>query len=167
MLNDTNQVGLFGMVGQQEYKYIATNDIDQALVGATWLHAFGGKGNPLLFASLTYGEDRAKAKMASGSDGSQGRAGGRVYGQYSLSERLDLFANLGYQWRDDKTAFARSVVTPYGKDELADLTVGLNWRPRENLTVRPQIMYSHNDSNITLYRYDRTEASVTARYDFR
>jgi hypothetical protein len=61
---------------------------------------------------------------------------------------------------------ARATTVAYGKDELLDISLGLNWRPYKDWTVRPQIIYSQNSSNIALYEYDRTETSVTVRREF-
>ncbi|MDZ7748428.1 MAG: hypothetical protein U5K43_05950 [Halofilum sp. (in: g-proteobacteria)] len=53
------------------------------------------------------------------------------------------------------------------RDETYDrLELALDWRPRARWTIGPQLRYTSNDSNISLYEYDRTEIQVRARYDF-
>ena len=104
--------------------------------------------------------------MANGADNSKRFASGRLHGQVSFSDRLDMFASAGLVARFDRSAFARSTTVEYGNDHTADLTLGLNWRPLQNWTVRPQATYSENRSNVALSEYRRTEAIVTVRYDF-
>ncbi|MHB1590381.1 MAG: surface lipoprotein assembly modifier [Sulfuricella sp.] len=167
MLDERNQVGAFAQYNQQRYENQITSDIDQSLLGATWLRAFGGKGNPILFSSLMVGRDDALNQISPGKDFSKDYWGVRLYGQYTLNPSLDAFAGFGYQWRNDTSMYARAATVAYGKDELSDISLGLNWRPYKEWTVRPQIVYSQNSSNIALYEYDRTETSITVRRDFR
>lgn len=176
-LNERNLVSVFGLYNQQRFPDMVDaingahySDIDQTLVGVNWLTALQAKGNPLFVASLSYGEDKAKTRKSTGTDVGKNYLGLRLYGQYSLDERLDIFGVAGYQWRNDTSMFDRSAVNsgvPYGEDRLSDFSVGFNWRPYPNWTVRPQVSYWSNESNLSLYSYDRTETSVTVRHDFR
>jgi opacity protein-like surface antigen len=59
------------------------------------------------------------------------------------------------------------LVLVYRRDYQYDLTLGLSWNPVQNWAVRPQISYTRNDSNSGLNDYDRTDASVTVRRDFK
>lgn len=172
LLDERNQVGAFAQYNQQRYanqndaRGISVSDIDQTLAGATWLHAFGGKGNPILFSSLMVGREDALNQRVNGTDVGKDYWGMRLYGQYTLNPSLDAFAGFGYQWRNDTSMHARAATVAYGKDELSDISLGLNWRPYKEWTIRPQIGYSQNSSNIALYEYDRTETSVSVRRDF-
>lgn len=173
LLDERNQAGAFAQYNQQRYGNqkdaggVSVSDIDQTLAGVTWLHAFGGAGNPILFSSLLVGREDALNQRVNGTDVSKDYWGVRLYGQYTLSPSLDAFAGFGYQWRNDSSMNARATTIAYGKDELSDISLGLNWRPYTDWTVRPQIIYSQNSSNIALYEYDRTETSITVRRDFR
>lgn len=141
-LNERNLMSVFGLYNQQRLPSMVDaingahySDIDQTLVGVNWLTALPVKGNPLFVASLSYGEDKAKAKKSTGTDVGKNYLGLRLYGQYSLDERLDIFGVAGYQWRNDTSMFDRSAVNsgvPYGEDRLSDSSVGLNWRPYPN-----------------------------------
>lgn len=174
VLGERDSLGLSGAYNLQRNEAqldsatgLSTSDINQTILGGNWLHLYGGQGNPLIFASVTYGRDDARLKRANGTSVSKDYYGGRLYGQYSLLENADVFAGVGYQWRNDKSLNARSTVTDYGKDELMDVSLGVNWRPVTNVTVRPQLVYTRNASNIALYAFTRMEPSVTVRYDFR
>ena len=161
----SNQLNAFAQFSQNRFIDAAmkTNDFDQALLGAGWLHVMPD-GKSALFGSLFYGREN---DIATGgrADGNKNSNGLRVGGQKSVSENMELFASLGAQrGRYDKfnAAFMQTRI-----DRLDDLGVGANWHWDKLWTIRPQIAWSRNDSNIVIYGYDRVDASVTLRRDFR
>lgn len=166
-LGANDQVGLFGAYTEQRFHDVPTNDIDSYVLGGSWLHVFAGSAKPILYGSLFTGQDDAKKKMANGADVSKRSTGARLYGQVSLHENADLFAGIGYLERDDRSAYARATTVRYGTDNITDISLGLNWRPAKDWTIRPQAIYSENRSNVSLSEYTRTEATVTVRYDFQ
>ena len=163
---ERDQAGLFGLATSQRYPDVAVNDTDSFLAGAGWMHQFSGAFRPLLYGSILAGRDNAKNLLANGADNGKRYAGARTYGQLSLSEKLDLYCSFGMMVRSDRSANARSTKVDYGNDHMADITVGMNWRPVRNWTVRPQATYLENRSNVALSEYRRSEATVTVRYDF-
>lgn len=167
MVGSSDLFGVGAQLGGTRTPYTTTSDVDQNSVTLSWLHLFGGQGKPILFSSFTSSRDNALRKLANGSDVSKESMGVRFFGQVSLNETLDIFSGLGYQEKDDKAEFARSTVVAIGKDSTADISIGANWRFMDSWTLKPQVSYSKNRSNIDLYVYDRTEASVTVRYDFK
>lgn len=166
LFNERDQGSLFGLASRQRYPDIAVNDIDTLIFGGGWLHLFAGAYKPLLYGSLLLGQDNAQNQLANGADNGKRYTSGRAYAQLSLGETLDVFSSLGLMARADRARNARSTTVDYGNDHLMDLTLGLNWRPAPNWTVRPQLLYSENHSNVALSEYRRTEAMVTVRYDF-
>jgi hypothetical protein len=165
--SDTDQGSVFALATRQRYPDIAVEDVNSVVIGAGWLHQFDGVHKPLVYASLSIGQDNAMNLLANGSDNSRRYAGGRIYGQWSLNERVDLFANFGLLERSDRSMYARSTIVEFGDDHINDTTIGCNWRPAPNWTIRPQATYTENNSNVALTAFRRTEANVTARYDFR
>lgn len=163
------QAGLFAQFNQQRFVTNAPQNINQDLFGAQFLNVWEAKGSPLLFLSAYQSRDRALVPLnAAGiTDVSKSLTGLRAYAQYSPIGALDVFASLGDTTRQDNSQFARSLVTAYGKDRTFDLTVGTNWRFVPNWTLRAQVAYFENRSNLSLYAYNRTEMSITLRRDFR
>jgi len=51
-------------------------------------------------------------------------------------------------------------------DRQYDMAVGANWHLDKSWTLRPQLTYMKNDSNIVIYGYDRMDVSLTIRRDF-
>lgn len=162
-----DQGSLYGLAARQRAPDTALNEsTDSLIAGAGWLHQFEGAGRPLLYGSLLTGQDSANSLLLNGADNGKRYTGGRVYSQLSLAEKLDLFCTFGLMRSTDRARYARSTAIDYGSDHLADLTIGVNWRPVQNWTVRPQATYSENRSNIASSEYRRSEATVTLRYDF-
>lgn len=161
-----DQAGLVVVLSRQRFPDIPVNDIDTQIVGANWLHLFDSERKPLLFASLLGGQDDARNKLLNGADNSKRFWGLRLVGQISFDEDIDWFAGLGLMRRDDRAMNARSPLVAYGADRMADFSLGLNWRPAKNWTVRPQVTYSENRSNVAVSEYQRTEVNIAVRYDF-
>jgi hypothetical protein len=51
-------------------------------------------------------------------------------------------------------------------DRFSDLTAGANWSFAKRWTLRPQLNFSKNNSNIAIYSFIRRDASLTVRRDF-
>jgi hypothetical protein len=114
-----------------------------------------------------YSRDGAVRKLADGiSDKSKRVAGARSYFQYSLTDNLAWFNGVGFSQRRDKSAFARATEIEFGRDRLADVTLGVTWRFQQKCSLRAQWFGSKNDSNIAIYDYTRHEVSSTIRCDF-
>jgi outer membrane protein len=142
-------------------------DFDQVLVSGSWLRSFEAKGVPLLYLTAFGTRDEAKRKLPDGISDKGKKVGGvRSYFQYSLSPTLQLFNGLGFTIRRDSSAFARATQIEYGRDKMADLSFGVNWKFQQRCTMRAQWLYSRNDSNIAIYDYTRSEVSSTIRCDF-
>lgn len=163
----SDQASLFGLLTRQRFPDIAVNDVNTVAVGAGWLHQFDTARKPLLYMSLLGGQDNAQNRLANGSDNSKRFLNGRVYAQVSTGETSDLYASIGLLYRKDRSAFARSTNVAYGHDHTTDLTIGWNWKPVPNWTVRPQVAYIENRSNVALSEYHRTEFMVTVRHDLK
>lgn len=161
----SDQASLIGLVARQRFPDIAVNNVNTLAIGAGWLHQFDGARKPLLYASLLSGRDNAQNQLANGANNDKRFVSGRLYGQLAVSETSDLFASLGMLYRSDRAAFARSANTAYGNDHTTDVTLGWNWRVAPDWTVRPQVTYIENRSNVALSEYHRAEAMVTVRYD--
>ena len=50
-------------------------------------------------------------------------------------------------------------------DTLGDITLGVSWAFAKGWSLRPQVLYMQNDSNQSLYKYDRTDVSLNLRLD--
>lgn len=169
-LNPRNIVSVFGQYGLLRYGHDKTgtdlsyNDVDQTVAGLGWLHALDDYGRNILFASV-YGGDENSSGETVRIDGDQRFWGLKLGGQKWLSENLEAFGSVGF--KEGSYQLRNSLILDYRRDYQYDLNLGLNWKPVQNWVVRPQISYTRNDSNSGLNDYDRTDASVTVRRDFK
>lgn len=167
-LNERQQFSV-GVAGTR-VKFLKNDieDFDATTATVGFLQAFDRKGAPFLQVSGYYSRDEALRKLADGvSDKSKRVVGARSYFQYSLTDKLAWFNGLGFSRRSDQSAFARATEIEFGRDRLADLTLGVNWRFQEKCSMRAQWLASRNDSNIAIYDFTRHEVSSTIRCDFQ
>ena len=173
-----NQLNAFAQSVQYRYDdpLMKPNDIDQQAVGLGWLHV-ASNGKTTLSGSVHYGSEKdvsptitvpsiGNINPSGGrNDGAKNFSGFRIGGQTASGESTSLFASAGMQSGEyDKVnhLFLRK-----RKDRLYDIKLGANWHWDKLWTLRPQISYLRNDSNIAIYGYDRMDVSLTVRRDFR
>lgn len=171
VFSPANQMSVF--LQQVAYRFVDTamrlEDFDQSVAGAGWRHVLPD-GKSAIFSSLFYGEERDVAPvtlfnpLGGRTDGGKRFIGIRMGGQAVLSEDVDAFLNAGgIAGNYSKT---NPLFQAKRHDVLADVSVGANWHWNKVWTLRPQVSWSRNQSNISLYGYDRIDASVTVRRDF-
>jgi len=167
-----NQASLFMQYGR--YRYVtpamSIQDFDQVTFGTGWLHVLA-EGKSVLFGSLFLANENDVAPVTptnpSGgrADGNKNALGLRAGGQTAAGTHTELFASLGLQagvYDKTNASFLRK-----RKDNQLDLSVGAKWHWDKNWTLRPQLNYTRNNSNIAIYSFDRADVSLTLRRDFR
>lgn len=164
MVDTKTQAGLGIQYGQVRFPTNEVEDFDQVFVMGSWLHSFEAKGVPLVYLAAFGSDDNAKNKMADGiTEKSKNLAGLRSYVQYSLDPKLNLFNSLGFVYRKDKDAYARSTEVEIGRDKFAEFSLGVNWQFRKSCAVRAQWVYTRNNSNIDIYDFNRNEVTTAVR----
>jgi FimV-like protein len=136
------------------------NDSDNSSLTLGWLRVFGDRA--LVLLNLSGGYDEAVNERP---DGSAVQAGVRVFYQYAATPRLGIFLGGGAQtsrYDEFNTLFLVDRV-----DTLYDASIGLTWQFMRDWSLRPQLQYTHNASNVELYDFDRTDVSINLRKDFR
>ncbi|TAN71560.1 MAG: tetratricopeptide repeat protein [Gallionella sp.] len=168
--NPRNIVSVFGQYGLLRYGHDKTgtdlsyNDVDQSVAGLGWLHAFDDYGKNIVFASIYGGNENTVAATVR-IDGDQKFWGIKLGGQKSLGENLEATGSAGFKRGDYRSS--NPLILDYRRDHQHDLSLGLNWRPLQNWVVRPQLSYTRNDSNSGLNDYNRIDASITVRREFK
>ena len=167
-LNSANQLSVGAAAAQTRFPRNIIEDFNSAIGSISLLTSFGGKGSPLLQLTGFGTRDRAVRKLADGiTDKSKKVSGVRLYGQTNITDKLSMFSSIGYSQRRDDSAFARATTVEFGRDKLADVTLGFNWRFQTGCNLRAQWFGSRNNSNISIYDYSRHEVSSTIRCEFR
>jgi tetratricopeptide (TPR) repeat protein len=161
ILSPENQLSVVVQSGRNRFvdAALVLNDFNQVTLGTGWLHVMPG-WNTALLSSLFLARENSGGRA----DGNSLTLGLRVGVQTALNKVTELFGNLGWQSGTyDKTnaSFLRK-----RNDRQYDMAVGANWHLDKSWTLRPQLNYLKNDSNIVIYGYDRMDISLTIRRDF-
>lgn len=159
----SNQLNLFGQHARNRYSESAyqVNDFNQSVIGVGMLHLLND-GTTVLFGSFNGLKEGAVNDRA---DGSKTGYGLRIGGQISFGEETAVFASAGYQrGRYDKENLA---FLNKRDDKQFDAALGGNWGFAKSWSLRPQLVYTRNKSNIVIYSFDRVDVSLTVRRDFR
>lgn len=172
ILNLENQLSLVVQSGRNRFAdgSLSLNDFNQFTLGSGWLHIMPDWNTALLSSLFLARENEVGpvtlANPSGGrADGNKRTLGLRVGIQTSLNKITELFGNLGWQSGTfDKTnaAFLRK-----RNDRQYDMSVGVNWHLDKGWTLRPQLSYMKNASNIVIYGYDRMDVSLAIRRDFQ
>ena len=162
-LNDQNQ--LQAVAQHNRLRYPEANarvfDTDQNVLGLNWITSFGEHNRGIGFIGSFYGTESDLNGNDSGAKRFYGLRGG---GQYGLTANTSLFTTAGvtYSDFDREGAFLKT-----REDRRYDLVLGLNYQLWTSWSLRPQLSFTRQDSNIGLYDFDRTEIFVTLRRDWR
>lgn len=140
---------------------LSVNDFDQWLVGVGGLRLYR-EGRSAANATLFTGREN---ELHTRADGNKNIVGLRLGGQFNVRDDIDLIASTGWQQGRYDRQNASFQVTR--QDRLSDAVVALVWRINKVWSLRPQVLYISNKSNISIYTYRRTDYSITLRRDFR
>ena len=166
LINPANQLSVFGQHARFRFEpTISVNNFDQSTYGANWLRIVN-EGKGMVSASLFTGDERAPERA----DGDKRFNGLRLGGQMQFNEKTELFAGLGAQfskYQQPNAAFSTPTEPLTRDDKQYDANIGINWHYDKLWSIRPQISYIRNNSNIVIFKFDRTDVSITIRRDFK
>ena len=157
-----NQAGAYAQFSRLKYDDNKIRNADRSIIGINAGHAFQGDFNPVIFASVYGGREDARDSSVNFLD--QDVFGLRAGGQLSFSPIWHLNAIVSYEQRDNDANDPFFLTKR--QDDQYDALLGLRYLPAPSWTIKPQISYSRNKSNIDLNSYERTSISVNVRKDF-
>lgn len=163
-LDTRTQVSAFGQVAQLRYvqQSLRSNDVDQWMLGGglLWQPAGGDVG---VFAASAFAGQEVEVQHRT--DGDKAFFGGRIGAQTTILGNVDVFASLSAQ----AGYYARRNILFETKrrDYQYDLAVGTSWRFAPHWSLRPQLSWTLNDSNLSIYDYGRYDVGVFLRRDFQ
>lgn len=163
-VNERNQSTLFGQFGELRYPNpgLSSNDVDQTLIGGGWTLALDPASRAMMSLGGYVGYER---EVGGRVDGDRKLYSVRMSGQIGVGAQLDLYASLAAQRGDYQDANPLFVIRR--TERQYDVVAGAAWRFAKDWSLRPQLAYTHNTSNILLYDYDRIDASLTLRREFK
>lgn len=162
LANDTTQ--LTANIAAIRFKYanelLQVNDYDlyQGVFGFT--HSIFA-GRAIVGANLVGGYEAADPNRQ---DGDKRFGGLRLVAQAAFTNRVGGFLSGGATWSEylkENVLFGTQ-----RRDVLYDVTAGVTVGIKSGWSVRPQVAYIRNESNIDLYTFDRTDVSFNIRKDF-
>ena len=161
-IDANNQAGLYTQYSRLKFNGNDFRNADRSIVGVNAAHVFKGDLSPVIYGSIYGGREDARNSQADFLD--QDIAGMRLGGQLSFSSQWQLLGSLAAELRyndEQDPAFLKK-----RKDSQYDASLSLNFIPARDWSIKPQITYTKNDSNIVINDFDRTIISVTVRKDF-
>lgn len=161
-LDDQNQISIYAQTSDLNYPDNGARDAQRSLVGAGWGHAFSGDKAPVIFLSGYVGKEDVDDSTFDFL--SNDIYGARLGGQMVVNYKMVAYANTSYEIREHDEQDPAFLQTR--EDDQFDFSVGLRYLPIPGWTIRPQLSYLNNDSNIKLFDFDRTVLSVNFRKDF-
>jgi outer membrane protein len=160
-LDARNQVSAYVQYAGLAYPDQRVRDADRYVAGLGVGHAFRNRG-PVVYASIYGGREKPRDSTVPELDFDL--YGVRVGGEQVLSEKFIAFANAGFERRNYTGEDSFFLVAR--RDNQLTGTLGLHFVPARNWRLTTQLLGFWNDSNITLYTFDRALAEVRLRRDF-
>jgi tetratricopeptide (TPR) repeat protein len=161
-IDDQNQLTVYANTADLNYPDTKVRDAQRTLGGVGWGHAFTGDKAPVVFVTGYYGKEDVDDSTFDFL--SHDIYGARVAVQSVLHYKLVAYANASYELREHDERDPAFLKTR--EDDQFDVAIGLRYLPMPGWTIRPQLSYLDNDSNIGLFDFDRTVLSVNFRKDF-
>ena len=161
--DNSNQAGIFAQYTRLNY---AGNDIRNAarsIIGINAAHVFQSDLNPVIFASIYGGKEESRDFSADFF--SHDIVGLRAGGQLNFNSQWQVFSSFGAEFRRHDANDPAFLIRRH--DDQYDATLGLRYLPAPHWSVRPQLSYIKNDSNIDLNTFERKVISVNVRKDFK
>ena len=160
------QLALYGQYAAVHYLPEAqrNNDVNQWTLGAGWTSQLPATMPTLLNLSAYLGQEtEAKASLPR-VDGDKDFVGLRAAMQWAWRTDLDLVATAGVQ----SGAYQRSNVLYQTQraDTVYEASASAVWRCAPAWSVKPQLSWLRNSSNLSVNDYERVEAAVVLRRDF-
>ena len=161
-LDARTRTSVFGKYVAIRYPDQDVRDVNQASGGVSITRAYERKGNPVVFASLSGGNEDER-------DDSRPDLGRDYYGisagaLYTLKTGTTAVLGLGYQ--HSRYGAKNPLFATTREDDLYSASAGLIIDFRDNWDVRPVIKYANNDSTLPINDYSRWQAHVNVRRTF-
>jgi hypothetical protein len=161
-IDNSNQVSVFLQAARVDYPTQDIRDVNRYVAGVGYGHAFSGSYLPVLFVSGYVGtEDERHSDVPWLGDDLYGL---RLGGQLTYNAKTVIYGSASYEHRDYGGTEPLWLVSR--TDKQFDVSVGVKYTPSTFWSIRPQLSYTRNDSNVPIDDYNRYMVSVTLRRDF-
>ncbi|MBL4712593.1 MAG: DUF560 domain-containing protein [Gammaproteobacteria bacterium] len=163
-IDAANQFTLFGQYASLRFPDASRLDVNQLSIGGTWLHVLANSNQPIVYFTAYYGDEKEQTSIAGSEFIGREYFGLRAGMQLKSSARLVWSGVLSYQQSEyggDNPLFGKT-----REDDFISLIVAADYLFNDGWTLRPEVSYSDNDSNLEINSYDRIRALLIARKVF-
>ncbi len=139
-------------------------DVDRLFGGVAIARAGIGRAQLRIGVAALGGQDRVRI---AGSPYSNDRYGARLFASVEPSARLRIAVEAGQLVSDYYDGGGFFGVDRLDRTQVAAAFIEWRTRPVRGWVIGPRILYSRNESNVTLFDYERVETAFHVRYEFR
>jgi len=161
-LGQATELLTWGQYARLEFPLQPLRDVDRWVGGLGAGHAIGGRGSPVVYGSV-YGATEQPHEDNADFVGRE-QVGLRLGGEYTLDSRTVCFLSFDYAkslFHADEPLFLET-----RSEDFYAVALGARHPLGKHLSLRPQVGWSSNRSNIELFQYNRWETMLTLRSDF-
>lgn len=159
-----NQLTLFGQYASLRYPDASRLDVNQLSVGATWLHVFAKAYHPVVYFTGYYGDEAEQKDVADSAFIGREYFGLRAGVRFKTSARL-LWSGV-FTYQKSEHGGENALFAKIREDNYVNVAIAADYLVNDGWSLRPEISYSKNDSNLAVNSYDRLRALITARKEF-
>jgi tetratricopeptide (TPR) repeat protein len=160
--DERTQATVFGQHAALRYETQGVRNADRSIVGVAYAQAFSGEYAPAVFASLYGGEEKVVNELFPHLGHKP--VGARLGGQWRLGGGWSITGSVSYERREYGGTEPLFLVKR--EDKQTDVNLGLSYLWRSGTTLLLQVAHTNNSSNIVLNDFDRSVASLSARFNF-
>lgn len=139
-------------------------DVNQFLLGGAMSRAFGDQGRGSYGGTLLLGRDDA---TEANSKYSRDLAALRLFGGWSFNEAVRIDVSGGYSQSNYDEVFFPQDLDEKREDTLGFVTVSLSWQVNPRWRLMYSVSYQNNDSNVSIFSYDRNVAGISVQRIWR
>jgi tetratricopeptide (TPR) repeat protein len=160
--SEQSQVSLFAQATDLTYPTQSPRDAVRTIGGIAFGYGWNTPSQPVVFGSVYGGDEKDKDENFQYLGHKP--VGVRFGGQVSMTEKTSVFGLVSYERRvygaDDPTFLVTR------RDNQSDVRLGVSYIFSPGWALIPQVAYTDNESNIELYKYQRTMAYFVVRKTF-
>jgi len=162
-LSQNAEASVYVQHGRLSYPGQAIRDADRTVVGAAYVRALPWVMSPTVFGSLYAGEENEVS--ANVPHLGHRLMGGRIGVELTLAPKWTGYGSIGVEHRD--YGGQEPFFLTARDDRQWDLQIGARYALARNWTLQPSVSHVNNDSNVAIFKFDRTLVNITLRREFK
>lgn len=153
----------FLQLAQQEFDGQETRDVDTISLGVSYSKRFNAIFSPVFFSSLNLAQDSPKLDTDTAKQNSErDYYGVRIGTILGTSAKTSTKLSINYQ--SSEYGLADSITGLIREDDYLNAAIDFTYLVNRNWSMYARASITENDSNNSLYEYDRTILSLNIRY---